>query len=130
MQNLRVVGGNEAHPAHVGGEAVDLVDAAGGLQAVIPAAQIQQFKFIRVGGAVFGIFDVHAAHPAAFFPQEGNQMMADESTCTCYKNTSLSHIIFSSGNTLSNPDLGYLTKWEVLQQVLQKQVQIRDGLPD
>ena len=48
MQDLGVMGGDEAHPAHIRSQAVDLVNAAGCLQAVIPAAQVEQFEFVRI----------------------------------------------------------------------------------
>jgi hypothetical protein len=62
---LRVIAGDESHPAHIGGERVYLVDLARGLLAVAPATQIKKLKLIGVRGAEFGIFQIRAPHPIA-----------------------------------------------------------------
>jgi hypothetical protein len=69
---------DEPHPAHIGGEAEGLLHPACGLQAVIPPAQIQNFKFIRRGRFIFRIFQVDAADPVSFLLQPFHQMVADE----------------------------------------------------
>ena len=69
----------EAHPAHIGGQGVDFVHAAGGLQAVVPAAEVEEFEFVGVGGVVIVGFDIYAANPVAFAFEVGDEVTADES---------------------------------------------------
>ena len=45
---------DEAHAAHVGRERIDVVDAARRLQAVVPAAQVEQLELVGVERAVLG----------------------------------------------------------------------------
>ena len=63
VQDLRVMGRDETHAAHVGSQRVDVVDAACGLEAIIPATQVQQFEFVGSRGFKLRLFDVDAAHP-------------------------------------------------------------------
>ena len=82
-----VVGRDETHPAHIGGQAVHLINTARGLQAVIPAAQVEKFEFVGIAGAIFRIFDICTAHPIAFFAQECDEMVTNKAACTGNKNT-------------------------------------------
>ena len=91
MQNLCVMGRDETHPAHIGSQSVNLVNSARGLQAVIPATQVEQFEFVRIAGTILRVFDVCAAHPVPFFTQECYEMVTDKAACAGNKNTSLSH---------------------------------------
>ena len=62
------VRGDVPDATHIGGELIDLVDAAARrLQAVVPPPQIEQLEFIRGRGFVFGFFDIDAADPMAVF---------------------------------------------------------------
>src|SRR5262245_47104874 len=83
MQDLCMVAGDETHASHVGGERVDLIDASGRLEAVVPSPQIEQLELVCIRGAVLGELDVHAAHPVALLLQEGDEMVAYEATRTC-----------------------------------------------
>ena len=73
-----MMAGDESHAAHVGRQRVDFVDAARGLQAVVPAAQVEQLEFVGVRRAVFRALEVDAAHPVAVALQVRDQVMADE----------------------------------------------------
>ena len=46
-----MVARDEAHAAHVGRQRIDLVDAARRLEAVVPAAQIENLEFVGVPSA-------------------------------------------------------------------------------
>ena len=76
-----MVGRDEAHPAHIGSQAIYLIDTARGLQAVIPAAQVEQFKFIRIADAILRVFYVCTAHPVPFFAQECHEMVTNKAAC-------------------------------------------------
>ena len=41
-----MMAGNEPHPSHIRCQSIDFLDAACGLEAVVPSAQVKQFKFI------------------------------------------------------------------------------------
>ena len=69
MQDSGVIVTDEAHAAHIGCQGVHLVHAAGGLQAVVPAAQVEDFEFVGVGGFVFVLLDVYATNPVPLQPQ-------------------------------------------------------------
>src|SRR5690349_15695239 len=87
VEDLRMVRGDEAHAAHVGRHGVDLVDIASRAKAVVPAAQIQQQKFISRGRLVLGSLDVHTAYPVATFDQVLHQVVTDESTSSSNENS-------------------------------------------
>ena len=54
---------DKTHPAHVGGQGVNLVHTASGLQAIVPAPQVEDFEFVGVGLAEFGALDCnHGFH--------------------------------------------------------------------
>ena len=82
VQDLRVVGGNKPHSSHVGRQGIDLIHTARGLQAIIPAPQVEQLEFVSVLWAELRVLDVHSAYPVARFLQVCDQMMADETTGT------------------------------------------------
>ena len=64
--DVSVKGGDVTNAPHIGGQVVDLIDtAASGLQTVIPAAEIENFKFIRLAGFIFRILDINAADETA-----------------------------------------------------------------
>src|SRR5579864_8320253 len=75
--------GDETHAAHVGRQRVHFITPAGGLEATVPPAQIQQLKLIGACGTVFGDLEVDAADPISQALQVGDEMMADETTRAC-----------------------------------------------
>jgi hypothetical protein len=77
-----VVGGDEPHAAHVRGQGVDLVDADGGLQALVPAPQIAGLELVGIDLGVLGQLVVDGPDPVAPLLQVGDQVMADETTST------------------------------------------------
>src|SRR5258708_23175615 len=89
------------HSTHVGGERVHLVDAVGGLQAIFPTAQVQQRKIVRRTRLIFGMFQISAAYPVALFLEIPHQMMADEPTGSCDKNSL--HVGFPPRAKLTRP---------------------------
>ena len=78
MKNLRMVARDEAHAPHIGSQGIDLLHALRGLKAGLPAPQVKEGKFIRLGGRKLGVFEIHAAHPIALSLEEAHKMMADE----------------------------------------------------
>ena len=74
-----MVRGDVAHPAHVGGEGVDVLDAVRCLPRVRGLAQIEEQEFVRRSRAVLGPLDVDAANPVPLTFQFGHQVMPDES---------------------------------------------------
>src|ERR1039458_1409608 len=80
VEDLRVMGGDETHPAHVRGERIDLVDVTCRRSAVLPAAKIQEQEFVAVRGTEFRFLDVHAADPVSVAFETAGEMTPDEST--------------------------------------------------
>ena len=79
---------NVSDAAHVGGEVIDLADVSGGLQRVVPEAQIEELEFVGFRRFEFRLFDVDATHPIAFGFQAFDEMMADKTSCPGDQNTS------------------------------------------
>ena len=52
-----------AQMTHIGRERVDFVDAPGGLETVIPSAEIEQLELIDIDLRVLRILDVHPSNP-------------------------------------------------------------------
>src|SRR5262249_26312832 len=77
-QDARVIGGDKAHAAHVGRQGVNMFDPLCCLQAVFPAAQVQEGKIISLGDGKFRMLEVHTSHPAAKALEVGNQMMPNK----------------------------------------------------
>jgi hypothetical protein len=50
MQNMGMMARDVAHATHIGSQCVYRIDRAGGSQAILPAAQIKQQKFISGTG--------------------------------------------------------------------------------
>ena len=73
-----MVGGDEAHPAHVGGQRVDVVDAAGGLEGLLAQPEIEELELVGVDRGVLGLLEVDAAHPVAALLEVGHEVVADE----------------------------------------------------
>jgi hypothetical protein len=65
VQDLGVVTGDEAHPTHISGRGVDLADPAGGSEAVVPSAQVEELEFIRICRLIFRMLDVDTPDPVA-----------------------------------------------------------------
>ena len=86
-----MVVGDEAHAAHVGRERVDLVDAAGGFEAVFPAAQVEEHEFVGLGRLVFRVLEIDAAHPVAAPLEVVDEVVADEAAGSGNENAGLSH---------------------------------------
>src|SRR5579859_7241345 len=80
MQNLRMVGRNEAHPAHIGSQRIYLVNAAGSRLAILPTPQVELDKLIGVAGVKLGKLDVGAPDPVSLLLQIRHQMMADKTS--------------------------------------------------
>jgi hypothetical protein len=70
---------DEADAAHVGGQSVDLVDAARRLEAVVPALEVEDLELVRRRRFVFRVLDVDAANPVSLGDEIFDQVMADES---------------------------------------------------
>src|ERR1051326_2240452 len=79
---------DEADAAHVGGEVVNLVDAAGRLEAVAPATQVEQLELVGARSFVFGKFDIDAADPVSAVLQVAHQVVSNEATRTSHQYTS------------------------------------------
>src|SRR5439155_23236849 len=78
--DLGLVRMDEADAAHVRGQGIDLVDAAGRGQAIVPASQIEELELVPGRRLVFRQLDVHAAHPVTALHEELRQVMSDEAT--------------------------------------------------
>src|SRR5579875_3803186 len=79
VEDFRRVTRDEAHATHIRGKRVHGLYAAGGLERVLSVAQIHNLELVRLGGAIFGIFEVYTPHPVSGSPQTAHQVMADES---------------------------------------------------
>jgi hypothetical protein len=108
-QDRGVVGRDEAHAAHVGGQRIDVVDAAGGQQALVEAAEVAQLELVGVRVGVLGTGDVHPPHPVAPLLQRRDEVVADEAAGPCDQNTRIrwsSHLFLSASlqtETASRP---------------------------
>src|SRR6266436_436912 len=78
--DLGLVTLDKSDPAHVRSQAIDMVNAARGLQAAFPLRQIEELEFLGRSAFVLWLFDIHAAHPIAALDQILRQMMTDETT--------------------------------------------------
>src|SRR5882762_1070263 len=70
---------NETHAAHIGGQRKDFVDTARGLQATVPAPQVEQLKFVCARRTVLRGLQVNAAYPVSLPLKVRHQVMTDES---------------------------------------------------
>src|SRR5690606_36236769 len=77
-RNVRMVAGDVPDPTHVRGEVVDLVHAAGGHEAVVPAPQVEQLELVCGVRLELWFFDVGPPHPVAVRFQVLDQVMAYE----------------------------------------------------
>jgi hypothetical protein len=59
-----------------------VVDAARGLEAGVPAAEVENLKLIGGSGSVFGMFEVDAANPVAESFEVADKMVADKAAGT------------------------------------------------
>ena len=82
-----MVGRDGAHAAHVGGQRIDVVDAARGQQALVEAAEVSQLEFVRVPNGVLGKAGVHPSHPVAPLLQRRDEMVPDEAAGPRDQNT-------------------------------------------
>src|SRR5262249_38842933 len=82
VKDLRVMRGDEAHPAHIGGQGIDFLDAASGLQASVPSTQVEKLELVRRGGFILGILDIDAPHPMSLSFEVRHQVVPDESSGT------------------------------------------------
>ena len=73
-----MVGRDEPHAPHVGGQRIDVVDAAGGQQALVEAAEVAQLELVGVPNGVLGRTGVHPSHPVAPLLQRRDEVVADE----------------------------------------------------
>ena len=78
VEDRGVVARDEAHPAHVGRERVDVVDAAGRLEGLLAQAQVADLELVGVDRGVLGHLEVDAADPVAALLEVGHQVVADE----------------------------------------------------
>src|SRR5207302_11245028 len=78
---------DEANPAHIRGQVVDLVDALRRAQGVLPTSQIELPELVSVGGLVFGSFQVDATHEVAVFAQVVAEVMANETSGSSHEDT-------------------------------------------
>src|SRR5271154_2578642 len=88
MQNRGMVRADEAHPAHVGRQRIDMIDIARGFHAILPGAQIYYREFVGFSGCILRLPDVRAPHPAAPLLEKANQVMPDEAARARYQNSS------------------------------------------
>src|SRR5438105_10243698 len=99
-----LVGFDEANPAHVCRQVVDLVDALRRAQGVLPTSQIELPELVSVGGLVFGSFQVDATHEVAVFAQVVAEVMANEAYGSSHEDTRALSVGESDG-TLRVPHL-------------------------
>jgi hypothetical protein len=85
-----MVGRDESHAPHVGGQRVDVVDAARGQQALVETAKVSQLELVGVPHGVLGKAGVHPSHPVAPLLQRRDEMVADEAAGPCNQNTRMS----------------------------------------
>ena len=97
-RDVRVVTRDVPDPSHVGGELVDMVDPAGGDQAIVPTSQIEELEFVRGAGLVLGLLDVHSPNPVPIADQVFDQMMPDEPSSPGHQNARRHDV--SCGRTL------------------------------
>lgn len=77
-RDIGEAGGDVADASHIGGQAVDVIDAAGGLKTIGPLPQIEQLEVVGVRGLELRLFEIGAAHPIAFELEPLHQVVADE----------------------------------------------------
>jgi hypothetical protein len=77
-------------PPHVGGQRVDVVDAARGQQTLVEAAKVAQLELVGVPYGVLGKAGVHPSHPVAPLLQHRDEMVADEAAGPGDQNTRMS----------------------------------------
>src|ERR1019366_6392555 len=80
--------GDVADAAHISGQVVDLVKrTTSGHEALVPLAQIADFKLVRGRPLVFGILQVHSTYPVAFSFQTIDQVMSDKTASASYEDS-------------------------------------------
>ena len=87
VQYLAVIRGDETHPAHIGGQGVDLLDTVGCLQAIRPATQVQNLEFVCRARRVVGQLEIHSANPVAPGAKKAHQVVADKPAGSRYENS-------------------------------------------
>ena len=93
VQDLGVMGRDVAHPAHVGGERVDLINARRRLHAGLDRAQVADDELVRLRARELGRLQVDAAHPVPVRLQVRHEVVADEPPCPGHENTRFRHHI-------------------------------------
>src|SRR5208282_6694441 len=86
VEDPRVMGRDEPHPAHVRGERIDLVDVTCRRGAVLPAAKIHEQEFVAVRRTELRFLDIHAADPVSVAFEPAGEMAPYESTRASNKN--------------------------------------------
>jgi hypothetical protein len=80
VQDPRMVRGDIAHTAHVGGQRVQFVDAGSRAPCGRGIAQVEQLKVVGRARRVIRMLHVDSANPRATRFQLRDKVMADEST--------------------------------------------------
>src|SRR4051794_29982746 len=85
VHDQRLVGLDEAHAAHVGGEGVHMVDVLNRGLAVLPPAQIADDELVGLRLLVLRPLDVDPAYPETAVLERIGQMVTDEATCPSHQ---------------------------------------------
>ena len=97
VHDLRLVALDEADPAHVGREVVDVLDPVGRLEAIGPPAQIEQLELLSGRRLVLGKFDVDTPHPVPLADEVLRQVVPDEAARTGNQHTFTLHLVSPLG---------------------------------
>src|SRR6266581_7897240 len=97
VHDLRLMALDEANPAHVCREVVDLLHAARGLETIRPPAQIEELELLSGRLLVLGKFDVDPPHPVPLGDEELRQVVPDEATSTGNEHTVTLHLVSPLG---------------------------------
>src|SRR2546426_7860825 len=92
VHDLRLVALDEADPAHVGREVVDVLDPARRLEAIGPPAQIEQLELLSGRLLVLRTFDVDAPHRVPLADEVLRQVVPDEAAPTGNQHTFTLHL--------------------------------------
>ena len=78
--NHRFVVLDEADPAHLGGEAIDLLDPPSRQEAVVELAEVEDLELVGTAGGVLGELLVDPTDPVALVLEVIDEVVADEAT--------------------------------------------------
>src|SRR6185503_16067754 len=87
---------DEADPAHVRSEVVHMINLARSLQALRPAAKVQELEFVRGGLPVLGHFPVHTTNPIPTVHQVLGEVVPDETTRARHQHSLLANHLRSN----------------------------------